>query len=162
MKVPGMTVIEKAQEGAQVAQSEVNQVRVPLTRKLGLVDFVKNLFAEMNRDHLGAFAGNLAYSGLFSLFPFAIFLLSLLGIFHATNLVNTLINRVAPSLPHAMVQLLHKDVLSVASTHSAGAYSLGAFVALLLALWGVSGGFRAVMEATNVVYGVEDKRPFCK
>lgn len=162
MKVPGLTLVHKAQDEAQSAEGEVNKVQVPLTRKLGLVDFVKQLVKEMGEDHLGAFAGNLAYSGLFSLFPFAIFILSLLGIFHATSLVNTLIDRMSSSMPKAMVTLLRNDILSVAGSHSKGTYSIGAIIALLLALWGVSGGFRAVMEATNVVYEVQDTRPFWK
>ena len=40
----------------------------------------------MREEHLGAFAASLVYHGLFTLFPFFVFLLSLLDIFHATGL----------------------------------------------------------------------------
>src|SRR3712207_7391861 len=40
--------------------------------------------------------------------------------------------------------------------------TFGAIISILLALWGVSGAFRSVMEAMNVMYEVEEDRPFWK
>jgi membrane protein len=160
MKLQGMSLISRAQDAAEDVQDTVNDVHVPLTRRLGLADLAKQVFAGIGEDHIGAFAGNLAYSGLFSLFPFSIFLLSLLGVFHATSLVNTMVGRLSGTLPDAAITLIKTNVLSVASTRSSGSYSVGAIISILLALWGVSGGFRAIMEATNVVYDVQDTRPF--
>ncbi|HEX6508717.1 MAG TPA: YihY/virulence factor BrkB family protein [Chloroflexota bacterium] len=166
MNIPGQSVIEKvrneAQDTAEDAQRQANRVDVPLTRRLGLADFVKQLFHEIGQDHVGAFAGNLAYNALFAMFPFAIFLLSLLGLFHATHLVNTMIDRISPSLPPDAIRLIRADILSVAETRATGAVGVGAVIALLLALWGVSGAFRAVMEALNVAYSVRDSRPLWK
>lgn len=36
-----------------------NEVEVPMTRRLGLVDFLKRSWNEAQQDHLAAFAGNL-------------------------------------------------------------------------------------------------------
>jgi membrane protein len=162
MGIPGQSLVHMAQQTAADATGEVNKVDIPLTRRLGLVDFIKLLFKEMGSDHVGAFAGNLAYSALFALFPFAIFLLSLLGIFHATNLVNTMIGRISGSLPPEAVRLIRQNILTVAQSHAGGAFTISAIISLLLALYGVSGAFRAVMEATNVVYNVTDNRPIWK
>jgi membrane protein len=162
MKLPGMSLVGKAQHTVEDVEDGVNQVHVPLARRLGLADLVKEVVAGIGEDHVNAYAGNLAYSGLFSLFPFAIFLLSLLGVFHATSLVNSMIDRLSGAVPPAAVTLLQHDILSVASSRASGAYSVGAIVSILFALWGVAGGFRAVMQATNVVYDVQDTRPFWK
>jgi membrane protein len=162
MGVPRESLVKKAQQTAEDAAGEVNKVDVPLTRRLGLADFIKLLFKEMGSDHVGAFAGNLAYNALFALFPFAIFLLSLLGIFHATSLVNTMISRISGSLPPDAVGLIRQNILTVAQSHASGAFTVSAIIALLLALYGVSGAFRAVIEATNVVYNVTDRRPIWK
>jgi len=65
-----------------------NEVEVPMTRKLDLVDFLKQTWKEAQADHLAAFAGNLTYKWLFAIFPLMIFLISLLGIFQATALMD--------------------------------------------------------------------------
>src|SRR5215203_4430961 len=78
MKIPGRQLID-------MAQSKGNEAEVPMAKNLGLVDFVKLTYKEMNEDHVMAFAGNLTYKGLFAVFPFFTFLLSLLGIFNATT-----------------------------------------------------------------------------
>jgi membrane protein len=54
MKIPGMRLIKKA-------ESKGNEVEVPVAENLGLVDFFKLTYKEMNEDHVMAFAGNLTY-----------------------------------------------------------------------------------------------------
>ena len=85
MKIPGMQLIKKA-------ESKGNEVEVPVAENLGLVDFFKLTYKEVSEDHVMAFAGNLTYKGLFAIFPFFTFLLSLLGIFEASGLVNTMVD----------------------------------------------------------------------
>lgn len=163
MKMPGKGLVQKAQSTAQTAESEVNEVRVPLTNRLGLAELAKQLFKDIGDNHIGAFAGALTYSALFALFPFAVFLLSLLGIFHMTQLVSDLTTRLSATMPRSAVNLIDKQILgSVARSRATGTFTVGAIISLLAALWGISGGFRAVMEAMNVVYGVKDSRPFWK
>jgi membrane protein len=99
---------------------------------------------------------------LFALFPFIIFLLSLLAIFHATNLVNTLLQKASQTLPANMVALIGTQLKRIATTKATGAFTAGAIIAIIGALWGVSGAFRGVMEALNVMYNVEETRPFVK
>lgn len=162
MNIPGIGLVHRVQSTAQDVEDQANRVEVPLTRRLGMAAFVKKVVREIGEDHVGAFAGNLAYQGLFAIFPFAIFVLSLLGIFHATHLVNQLLNRAASTLPPEAVTLIKQNILSIAQSRATGAFTVSAIVSMLLALWGVSGGFRAVMEAMNVMYNVQDARPFWK
>src|ERR671932_356647 len=129
MKIPGMQILKKA-------ESKGNEAEVPVAENLGLVDFFKLTFKEVSEDHVMAFAGNLTYKALFAIFPFFTFLLSLLGLFNATELVNT------------------------TQSKAESAFTLAAIVSILLALWGVSGAFRSVMEAMNVMYEVDEDRPF--
>jgi membrane protein len=155
-KIPGKKIVEKAEQTG-------NEVPIPMTRRrLGLVEFFKRTAKEINEDHLAAFAGNLTYKGLFALFPFAVFLLSLLGLFGAPDLLNSLIEQARIVLPNDVVGLLEDQLLSIAETRAEGAFTAGAIVSLLLALWGVSGAFRSVMEAMNVMYEIEEDRSFWK
>jgi membrane protein len=155
MKIPGMQLIKKA-------ESKGNEAEVPGAQNLGLVDFVKLTYKEIDEDHVMAFAGNLTYKGLFAVFPFFTFLLSLLGIFNATDLVTTMLNKLSGVAPQSAIEFIKGQLLSITQSQAQSAFTFGAIISILLALWGVSGAFRSVMEAMNVMYEVEEDRPFWK
>ena len=155
MKIPGMQLIKKA-------ESKGNEVEVPVAENLGLVDFCKLTYKELNEDHVMAFAGNLTYKGLFAIFPFFTFLLSLLGIFNADGLVNTLVDELSGVAPQSATEFIEGQLLGITQSQAESAFTFGAIISILLALWGVSGAFRSVMEAMNVMYEVEEDRPFWK
>ena len=155
MKIPGMQWIKKA-------ESKGNEAEVPMAENLGLVDFFKLTYKEVEEDHVMAFAGNLTYKGLFAIFPFFTFLLSLLGIFNATDLVNTMIDKLSGVAPESATTFIKGQLLSITQSQAESAFTVGAIISILLALWGVSGAFRSVMEAMNVMYAVEEDRPFWK
>ena len=92
MKIPGMQILKKAERKG-------NEAEVPRTEGLGLVNFLKLTFEEVSEDHVMAYAGNLTYKALFAIFPLFTFLLSLLGLFNATELVNTMLDRLSGVLP---------------------------------------------------------------
>jgi len=154
--IPGKKLVDKAEQTG-------NEVPVPMTRRrLGLVDFFKRLAKEIGEDHLAAFAGNLTYKGLFALFPLFVLLLSLLGIFGAPDLLTYLLDQARAVLPQDAYSLIEDQLVGIAGSQAQGAFTVGAIVSILLALWGVSGAFRSIMEAMNVMYEVEEDRPFWK
>ena len=156
MKIPGIRFARKAEQAG-------NEVEVPLTRgRLGTVELLKRTFKEASEDHLAAFAGNLTYKVFFALFPFFVFLLSLLGIFGATDLVNSFVDQIRPVLPQSATQFLEQQLLGIVRNSAESALTFGAVISILLALWGVSGAFRSIMEAMNVMYEVEEARPAWK
>ena len=155
MKIPGLRLIKKA-------ESKGNEVEVPVAENLGLVDFFKLTYNEMSEDHVMAFAGNLTYKGLFAIFPFFTFLLSLLGLFNATDLVNTMVDKLSGIVPQSATKFVEGQLLSITQSQAESAFTFGAIISILLALWGVSGAFRSVMEAMNVMYEVEEDRPLWK
>jgi membrane protein len=155
MNIPGMRLIKKA-------ESKGNEVEVPVAENLGLVDFFKLTYKEMNEDHVMAFAGNLTYKGLFAIFPFFTFLLSLLGLFNADDLVKTMVDKLSGVAPQSATEFVEGQLLSITQSQAESAFTFGAIISILLALWGVSGAFRSVMEAMNVMYEVEEDRPFWK
>jgi membrane protein len=155
MKIPGMQILKKAERKG-------NEAEVPVAENLGLVDFFKLTSKEVGEDHVMAFAGNLTYKALFAIFPFFTFLLSLLGIFNADELVNTMINRLSGVMPRSATGFIEEQLLGITQSQAESAFTLGAIISIALALWGVSGAFRSVMEAMNVMYEVEEDRPAWK
>jgi membrane protein len=155
MKIPGMQILKKAERKG-------NEAEVPVAENLGLVQFFKLTFKEVGEDHVMAFAGNLTYKALFAIFPFFTFLLSLLGLFNARELVNTMLKKLSGVMPPGAYGFIENQLLSITRSQAESAFTLAAIVSILLALWGVSGAFRSVMEAMNVMYEVEEDRPFWK
>jgi len=144
------------------AEQKGNQAEVPLTQDLGLVDFFKLTSKEVGEDHVSAFAGNLTYKTLFAIFPFFTFLLSLLGLFNASSLVNDMIDNLSGVIPRDATDFIKTQLLSITQSQAENAFTVGAIISIALALWGVSGAFRSIMEAMNVMYEVEEDRPFWK
>lgn len=160
MNVPGMKYLKKAERTG-------NQAGVPMTDGLGVVDMFKLTAKEVSKDHLMAFAGNLAYKGLFALFPLFTLLLSLMGIFNATWVVDAFTNQLASGLPEGLSGFLTDQLQSIAGSQAETSTvsfwaTLTAIGSILLALWGISGAMRSVMEAMNVMHDVEEARPFWK
>ena len=155
MKIPGRQILKKAERKG-------NEAEVPMTEDLGLVDFFKLTYEEVEEDHVMAFAGNLAYKAIFAIFPFFTFLLSLLGLFNAQDLVNKMIENLSGMLPQSATKFIEGQLLSITQSQAESAFTFGAIISILLALWGVSGAFRSVMEAMNVMYEVDEDRPFWK
>jgi membrane protein len=155
MKIPGIQLIKKAERKG-------NQAEVPMTEDLGLVDFVKLTSKEISEDHVMAFAGNLTYKALFAIFPFFTFLLSLLGLFNAESLVRDMIEYLSGVMPGTATQFIEDQLLGIVNSQAEDAFTFAAIISIALALWGVSGAFRSVMEAMNVMYEVDEDRPFWK
>jgi membrane protein len=134
---------------------------LPAMRTLGPVRFVKNVWREIGEDNLFSLAAALAYSWLFAIFPFLIFLLTLVAYVPEQHLMNAkdsiaeAINRVM-SKPAADTILKNLD--SVTSRPRTGLLSLGA----VLTLWAASGGVAMTMSALDTAYDAAKVRPFYK
>ena len=153
--IPGRKLAKKAEQTG-------NEVEVPVAQNLGLVELLKRTFQEVQKDHLAAFAGNLTYKLFFALFPFFTLLLTLLGLFNATSLLDNLLGQAQAVLPSGAGNFVQGQLLAIAQNKAGGALGVGAVVSILLALWGVSGAFRSIMEAMNVMYEIEEERPIWK
>ena len=155
MKIPGRDLLKKAEQKG-------NEAEVPMAENLGLVQFFKLTFEEVGEDHVIAFAGNLTYKALFAVIPFFTFVLSLLGLFNADELVTETMGSLNGVLPGSATDFVKEQLLPITRSQAESAFTLGAIVSIALALWGVSGAFRSVMEAMNVMYEVEEDRPAWK
>lgn len=65
-------------------------------------------------------------------------------------------------MPDDAVDLIGGPIKQITQSKATGGLGVGALISILFALWGVSGAFRSVMEAMNVMYEVEEGRPFWK
>ncbi len=116
---------------------------------------VRDILDDFGRHNLLTYASAISYQVLSSLIPFVSFVLGLMGVLSlrslwfddlAPTVSDAVSGDVFAVIDHAVVQILdHQQVFWV----TAG---------LALALWQVSGAVRAVMEALDKVYEVDEQR----
>src|ERR671932_2343057 len=117
MKIPGIQILKKAERKG-------NEAEVPMAENLGLIDFFKLTYREVSEDHVMAFAGNLTYKALFAIFPFFTFLLSLLGLFNATDLVNTMLDRLSGALPEKATTFIENQLIPITQSQADSAFTI--------------------------------------
>jgi membrane protein len=124
---------------------------------LGLWQLTRQVLTEFSEDAMPTYAASLAYRAIFSLFPFLLFLVALLGVLHLPQLFEWMQEQAALVVPaEAMDQVTR--VISEVRTPQGGLLSLG----IALALWSAAGGVLSAMEALNVAYDVKETRPAWK
>lgn len=113
----------------------------------------KQAVVEFVDDEMTTYAAALAYRLIFSLFPFLLFLIALLGVLHVPQLFEWLREQLALLVPgQAMDQI--NSVIDELQTPRGGLLSLG----IALAIWSAAAGVLALIDALNVAYDVEERR----
>lgn len=129
-------------------------------RSCGLWGFSKRVYTQVHDDNLTAWAAALAYSWLFAVFPFLIFLLSLLPYLpeKAKDSAKEEIKQfmIHANLPRPAVETIWTNVSSVLDQPKKGLLSIG----LLLTVWGASGGMNMTISALDRCYELDRGRPF--
>ena len=118
----------------------------------------RDLRREIRDDQIASGAAALAFYWMLSLFPAAIFLLTLLAYLPIPHLENVLMDLIREALPDEAAALFRGVVESVTSHRHRGLLSFGA----VLTIWSTSSGTHAVMHQLNVAFDVEEHRPFWK
>jgi len=113
----------------------------------------KRAIKNFSADDMLVYAAALSYQLFFSLFPFVIFLLALLGVLNLTSFFDWMIKQSQTVLPGQASGMVKNIVSQIRGQGASGALSLGA----VLALWSASSAVRMAMHALNVTYDVEDR-----
>lgn len=124
-------------------------------RTYGLFALLKNAVRAFSADDMMTYAAALAFSGLFALFPFLIFLITLLGFLNVPEFFDWILNQAESAMPADSYRLLEDIVREIQGQSQGGLLS----ISIVMAIWGASSGIRSVMNAMNVAYGVEESRP---
>jgi membrane protein len=125
---------------------------------VGNKEFVKELWGEIKEDNLTNSAAALSYYLFLSIFPAAIFLLSLLPYLPIPNLQQALLGLLHQAMPEKSASLFENIVLDVTSKRQGGLLTFG----ILFTLWSASNGIYALMQQLNITYDVKESRPFWK
>jgi membrane protein len=125
---------------------------------LRVTELGRRVIAEMQDDDCLGRAAQLAYYFLFALFPFFLFLTTLLGYLPIPNLLDRLLEMLAQMVPGEALQLVQENIRQLVTDQRGGLLSFG----ILAALWTSSGALTAIIDSLNRAYDVEEGRPFWK
>lgn len=118
-----------------------------------LFQTVKRAGKEFSDDDMATYAAAVSYQIFFSLFPFIIFILALLGVLNLQSVFDFILKQASTVMPSSAQSMVSGIVKQVKGQSSGGVMSFG----VIVALWSSSSAVRMVMHALNIAYDVEDR-----
>lgn len=125
-----------------------------LFQGLSLYRLFKTAIKQFVADQMSIYATALAFQMFFSLFPFLLFLVTLLGYLHLTDLFRWLEEQARLMLPEQAMSQVELILEQLQQQHT----KLFSF-SIIAALWTSSAAMRSMMDATNRAYRVSEGRP---
>ena len=119
-----------------------------------VLTFGKELLTRFREDDVAGLAAQLAYFFLLSLFPFMIFLLTLLGYLNIDE--ERVLAIISTYAPPETFDLITENITSLLKIKSGSLLSFG----VMGTLWAASIGVNAIISAFNRAHHVEENRPF--
>ncbi len=126
--------------------------------KVRVGEFFKALFESVQRDFIFDIAAQQAYWALLSLFPFAIFVLTLIGYIPMHGLDREVLGVAHRLMPEMAAALFESTVAEVVGKQRGWLL----LISLLLALWSASAWMSGNITALNRAYRAKSARPFWK
>src|SRR5215212_5839058 len=122
---------------------------------------LKRTVREVRDDNLTDWAAALTYYSVLAIFPGLIVLVAILGLVgQHPQTTNALLDIVRDVGPASAVDTFRGPIESVVKSNGGAGALLG--FGLVFAIWSASGYIGAFMRAINVIYEVEEGRPFWK
>ncbi|WP_407941533.1 YihY/virulence factor BrkB family protein [Metabacillus schmidteae] len=116
--------------------------------------FLKELVSRFLSDEVPGLSAQLSYFFLLSLFPFLIFLITLLGYLPISQ--TEVLNTIDEFAPGQSMQLINTTLDEILNNRNGGLLSFG----IIATLWSASNGINAIVRAFNKAYDVEESRSF--
>ncbi len=155
--VRGSTPDSTVESFAPVQQRKAGgKVKSGILGGLSIVELSKRVFYAVLADDCFGQAAQLAYYFLFALFPFLLFLITLLGYIPIPNLLDHLMDFLGRASPAEALALVRDHLHSLVNNPHSGLLSFG----IIVALWTAASAVSAIMSGLNRAYGVEESRPW--
>lgn len=119
-----------------------------------VISFRKQLYKQIIKADVFGLSAQLAYFFLLSLFPFLLFLITLLG--HLPIDEGSVMDFIEAYAPAEIVDLINTNISQLVNAQNSGLLSIG----IIGTLWSASNGVNAITKAFNRAYDVKEDRSF--
>ncbi|WP_431307254.1 YihY/virulence factor BrkB family protein [Ferdinandcohnia quinoae] len=116
--------------------------------------FLKELYLRYHEDEVGGLAAELAYFFLLSLFPFLLFLVTLIGYIPITEI--DVLNFLDEYAPIGTIDMIESNLKVIVGSQNGGLLSIG----IIGTIWSASNGINSIVRAFNRAYDVTESRNF--
>lgn len=116
--------------------------------------FIREMARRFHEDEIPRLSAELAYFFLLSLFPFLIFLFTLLAYLPLPH--EDVLSLVRQYAPEEAIHLIEANIHKIMDYQNGKLLSLS----IIGAIWSASNGMNAIVRAFNRAYDVEENRPF--
>ena len=117
-------------------------------------DLANRVFHGILKDNCDVYAAQMAYFFLFALFPFLLFLTTLIAYLPVPDLFRMLLRILGRFVPGDVLSLVEGNLHSLVSVQQGELLSIG----VLLSLWTASNAVTAVIAALNDAFDTEERR----
>jgi membrane protein len=122
--------------------------------KQKITSILKQLFKKIGTDDLGGLSAECSYYLILSIFPFLIFLLSIIGLTSIDQ--SMLIDQIETLLPAKSAGVVLDTINSIMESGNVTLLSFG----MIITLWSSLKGIRALIKGVNIAYNTIENRPF--
>lgn len=136
----------------------ISPLQLPASRWVAIL---KRVYQQFNDDRILAIAAGVVFYALLAVFPAITAFVSLFELFADPSTVVQQLSDLKGVIP-AGASTIIEDQISRAGSSGATSLSLTSIFALLLAIWSANSGTKAIMDASNVVYGEKEERSFIR
>lgn len=119
-----------------------------------IIQFGRDLLDRFNHAEVMGLSAQLAYFFLLSLFPFLLFIVTLLGYLPIDD--RMIIDVLSEYLPGEVIRMIDQNLTQIVNNRSGGLLS----ISILGTLWSASNGFNAITKSFNRAYNVDPDRNF--
>ena len=127
----------------------------------GWFQVLRRAWREAKADQVPLVAAGVAFYAFLALFPAIIAAVLLYGLVATPAQISSQIDQLGATIPAPAKTLLREQMSSLVATNQQ-ALGIGLIVALLVALWGASGGMGNLITAVNITYDEDDDRGFVR
>lgn len=119
-----------------------------------IIQLIKHIIKYISHTDVFGLSAQLAFFFLLSLFPFLLFLITLLGYLPIDEAI--ILDFIESYAPKQIVAFINTNISDIIKSQNGGLLSLG----ILGTLWSASNGVNAMKKAFNRAYEVKEDRPY--
>ncbi len=144
------------QENRGRSATSPHQIPMP-----GWKDILIRTWGEISENNIFLVSGGVTYAVLLALFPGLAALVAIYGLLLNPAQVENQVASLSTVLPPDSTKMIGDELHNLV-TASSGSLSIGAGVALVVALWSASRGMSGLVTALNIAYDEKETRGFFK
>lgn len=124
-------------------------------------DVLSQVWQNIGRHRVLAIAAGATFYALLAIFPAIAAIVTLYGLFANPGTIAGQLQSLAGVLPGGALDVIGTEVTRIANGPPSS-LSITLIVSLLISLWSANAGVKALFDALNVVYNVEERRSFIR